>query len=235
MTNEAARPNAESDGANEYGLDIDRTSPPDSILRAVKRRWDGRYTVDPFGLDPQLADLTTPVVNLLVRVDVTGAEHVPDEGGAVIVANRGFGIFEPAALALAVRRATGRRLRVIGAPATPVFGALFRRLGAISDSARDLATCVRSGHLVAVPLAPTWLRTDAGMPPLPLMQAMTRAPAIPAAVTPGGPFGTPVRPWRVRFGPRVTVDEPFEPGDPLGAARLAEGVRDAVAQLLAQR
>jgi hypothetical protein len=235
MTDRATKPDAGGDGANDYGLDVDCVSPPDSILRAVKRRWDGRYTVDPFGLDPQLADLATPVVNLFVRVDVTGAEHVPNEGGAVIVANRGFGIMEPAALALAVRQASGRRLRVIGAPATPVFGALFRRLGAISDTARDLATCVRSGHLVAVPLAPTWLRTDAGMPPLPLMQAMTRAPAVPAAVTPGGPFGTAIRPWRVRFGPCVTLDEPFDPGDPLGAARLAEAVRDAVSQLLARR
>ena len=153
----------------------------------------------------------------------------------MLVANRGFGIFEPAAVAVAVERATGRRLRVIGAPTAPV------RRRPVPPPRRDLrqraatcATCLRAGHLVAVPLAPTWLRTGAGTPPLPLMQAMTRAPAIPVAVTPGGPFGTIVRPWRVRFGPVVTLDQPHDPGDPLGAARLAEAVRDAVSQLLVE-
>jgi hypothetical protein len=147
--------------------------------------------------------------------------------------NRGFGLFEPAAVSVAVQRATGRRTRVIGAPTAPFASGLSRHLGAISDSPRDLSTCVRAGHLVAVPLAPTWLRTGAGTPPLPLMQAMTRAPSIPVAVSPGGPVGTAIRPWRVRFGPAVTLDQHHDLGDPLGAARLAEAVRDAVSQLLA--
>jgi hypothetical protein len=219
---------------NEYGLDIEHVSDTESFVQTVRRRAGGHYPVDPFGLDPQLADLAAPVVRAIVRVAVTGEAHVPTEGGAVLVVNRGFGVFEPAAVAVAVQRATGRRLRVVGAPTAPLLSGLFRRLGAISDSARDLVTCVRAGHLVAVPLAPTWLRTGAGTPPLPLMQAMTRAPAIPVAVTPGGPFQTAIRPWRVRFGPAVTLDQPHDPGDPLGAARLAESVRDAVGQLLAQ-
>jgi 1-acyl-sn-glycerol-3-phosphate acyltransferase len=218
--------------AQEYGLDADRVFPAEPPLVALRRRATGRYPVDPFGLDPQLADLSTPIISALVRVAVTGEEHVPDEGGAVLVANRGFGVAEPAAVAVAVRRATGRRLRVIGAPATPFLGGLFRRLGAISASARDLSTCVRAGHLVAVPLAPTWMRTGAGTPPLPLVQAMTRAPAIPVAVTPGGPLGLAIRPWRVRFGAPVVVGPPDAPGDPLVAARLAEAVHDAVRALL---
>jgi 1-acyl-sn-glycerol-3-phosphate acyltransferase len=218
---------------NDYGLDVDRVMDVEPCMQTVKRRIGGRYPVDPFGLDPQLADLATPLVNAIVRVSVTGAEHVPHDGGAVLVANRGFGVFEPAAVAVAVRRASGRRTRVIGAPPAPFIGGFFRRLGAISASPRDLATCLRAGHLVAVPLAPTWVRTGAGAPPLPLMQAMTRAPAIPVAVTPGGPLGSAIRPWRVRFGAAVTLEQPHDPGDPLGAARLAEAVRDAVGQLLA--
>jgi hypothetical protein len=218
---------------DDYGLDIDRVGAPDSIVTAVRRRFGGRYPTDPFGLDPQLSDLAAPVITTVVRVSIVGGENVPTDGGATLVANRGFGFLEPAVLAVAVRRATGRRLRVIGAPTAPLFGGLSRRLGAISDSPRDLATCLRAGHLVAVPLAPTWLRTGAGTPPLPLMQAMTRAPSIPVAVKPGGPFGTVIRPWRVHFGAPVALDEPHDPGDPLGAARLAEAVRDAVSQLLA--
>ena len=42
-----------------------------------------------------------------------------------------------------------------------------------------------------------------------------------------------VRPWRVRFGAPVELEQPHEPGDPLGAAQLAEAVRDAVQGLLA--
>jgi 1-acyl-sn-glycerol-3-phosphate acyltransferase len=218
--------------ADDYGLDVDRILPPESPWAALRRRIGGRYPIDPFGLDPQLSDLSTPLVSALVRVEATGDEHVPHEGGAVFVANRGFGIVEPAAVAVAVRRASGRRLRVIGAPSAPFLGGFFRRLGAISASPRDLATCVRAGHLVAVPLAPTWLRTGAGTPPLPLVQAMTRAPAIPVAVTPGGPLGLAIRPWRVRFGAPVALDQPHDPGDPLAAARLAEAVQAAVRQLL---
>jgi hypothetical protein len=223
-----------SELGNDYGLEVEHVLPTESFLRTIRRRLGGRYPVDAFGLDPQLADLSAPIVRAIVRVNVTGDEHVPTTGGAVLVVNRGFGIFEPAAVAVAVQRATGRRTRVIGAPTAPFVSGLFRRLGAISDSARDLSTCVRAGHLVAVPLAPTWLRTGAGTPPLPLMQAMTRAPAIPVAVSPGGPLGTAIRPWRVRFGHAVTLDQHHDPGDPLGAARLAEAVRDAVSQLLVE-
>jgi hypothetical protein len=217
---------------NDYGIDVDHVSHQESIVDALRRRLGGRYPVDAFGLDPHLADMFAPVVRTLVHVEVSGAEHVPRAGGAVLVANRGFGVIEPAALAVAVEQTTGRRLRVIGAPNAPFVSGLARRLGAISDSARDLSTCLRAGHLVAVPLAPTWLRTGAGPPPFPLVQAMTRAPALPVAVTPGGPFGTMIRPWRVRFGAVVELDQPHEPGDPLVAARLAEAVRDAVGRLL---
>ena len=223
-----------SELGNDYGLEVEHVSPTESIFRTIRRRLGGRYPVDAFGLDPQLADLSAPIVRALVHVNMTGEEHVPTTGGAVLVVNRGFGLFEPAAVAVAVQRATGRRTRVIGAPTAPFVSGLSRRLGAISDSARDLSTCVRAGHLVAVPLAPTWLRTGAGTPPLPLMQAMTRAPAIPVAVSPGGPLGTAIRPWRVRFGHAVTLDQHHDPGDPLGAARLAEAVRDAVSQLLVE-
>lgn len=216
----------------DYGLDPDRVTHADSPLAAARRRLGGRYPIDPFGFDPHLSDLLVPVVTAVVRVDVGGGEHVPAHGPATLVSNRGFGVAEPAAVTVAVRRATGRRLRVVGASPLPFLSGFTRRLGAVSASPRDLAGVLRAGHLVAVPLAPTWLRTGAGTPPLPLMQAMTRAPVVPVAVTPGGPLGTAIRPWRVRFGEPVVPDPGDEPGDPLAAARLAEAVRDAVADLL---
>jgi hypothetical protein len=217
---------------SDFGLDADRVSRPESFGRALLRRLDGRYPMDPFGLDPQLSDLAVPIMGAVVRVRVEGGEHVPATGPAVLVSNRGFGILEPAAVGLAVQRATGRRLRVVGAPHVPIAGDLTRRLGAISASPEDVTACVRAGHLVAVPLAPTWLRTGAGMPPLALMQALTKSPIVPVAVTPGGPFGLFFRPWLVRFGPLVTLPDPYDPHDPLTAARFAEAAHAAVQSLL---
>ena len=40
---------------------------------------------------------------------------------------------------------------------------------------------------------------------------------------------------RVRVGPLVTLPDPYDPGDPLAAARFGEAVRDAVSELLEQQ
>ena len=204
---------------------------PESPLDALKRRFGGRYPVDPFGLDPQLADIVAPIVSLGVRVQIEGEENVPKTGPAAIVANRGFGVMEPAALGIAVRRATGRRLRIVGAPGVAVLGGLVRRLGGIGASETDIAVALRAGHLVGVPLSPTWLRTSAGIPPHGLVRALTHAPIIPAAVVASGPMGAPIA-WRVRFGSLVTLADPYDPNDPLAAARFADAMRASVRGLL---
>jgi 1-acyl-sn-glycerol-3-phosphate acyltransferase len=216
-------------------LEMEHVRPPESLGDQLRRRIAGRYPVDPFGLDPQLADIVAPVVSFAVRVHVEGAEHLPKSGPAAVVANRGFGVVEPAALAIAVRRATGRRLRITGAPTVPFLGGLVRRLGAIAASEPDIAAAVRAGHLVGVPLSPTWLRTSAGVPPHALMPALTHAPIIPAAVAATGPLGTPRGGWRVRFGSLVTLDDPYDANDPLAAARFADAMRTAVRALLEAR
>jgi hypothetical protein len=217
--------------SRDFGLDVDAASAPEPWPAALRRRLGGRFPVDPFGLDPQLCDLLAPFVGATVRVRIEGAGHVAP-GAASLVANRGLGFGEPAALAVGVRQALGRRLRVVGAPPLPVLGALSRRLGAVAATPEDLAAALRAGHLVAVPLAPTWLRTGAGAPPLALTQAMMGFPVHPVAVQPAGPLGTPVG-WRVRVGPPIRLDGSYPVGDPLGAAELADAVRHAVAWLLA--
>jgi hypothetical protein len=215
-------------------LDVDHIGGSVPLATTLRRRFDGRFPIDAFGFDPQIVDLVAPVFTSTIRVEIEGGENVPATGPAVLVANRGFGIAEPAVLGISVRRVVARRLRIVGAPAVPAWGGLVRRLGAISASAPDVRACLRAGNLVAVPLAPTWLRRGAGIPPRPLLQAMTSAPIVPVAVTPGGPFGTTLRPWNVRFGPLVTLPDPYDPGDPLAAARFGEAMRDAVAGLLDQ-
>jgi len=214
--------------SDDFGIDSDRVGSPESLSKTLRRRLGGRYPADPFGLDPMLADLATPLVRALVRVEIEGSERIPDAGPAVLVANRGLGVGEPAALGVAVGRAVGRRLRVVGAPRVPFVGGLARRLGSVEASPEDLAACLRAGHLVAVPLAPTWLRRGVGAPPLELCAAMMGYMVLPVAITAGGPFGVPILPWRVRVGPHVALDDTYAPGDPLGAAELGDVLRRAV-------
>ena len=213
-------------------LDADRIVPPEAPWAAIRRRLAGRYPVDPFGLDPQLADLCTPVFRSAVRVRVSGGQHVPATGPAVIVSNRGFGLVEPAALGIAVERASGRRLRIVGAPDVPVLGTITRRLGAISSSSPDVTSALRAGHLVGIPLAPTWLRTGAGDAPLAVARALTVAPIIPAAVRGVGFLGGIIGSWEVTFGSMVTLPDPYSADDPLAAARFTEAMRRAVGALL---
>ena len=213
-------------------LDPDRIARPESPWNAIRRRIAGRYPVDPFGLDPQLADLTVPVFEAAIRVRLAGGQHVPATGAAVIVSNRGFGVAEPAALGIAVQRACGRRLRVVGAPTLPFFGTAMRRLGAISSSSPDVASALHAGYLDGIPLAPTWLRTGAGDAPHAVARALTLAPIVPAAVRAVGRFGSVVGSWEVTFGPMVTLSDPYDPDDPLAAARFTEAMRRAVGALL---
>jgi len=214
------------------GVDLDRVTFPMSLRDLVRRRLDGRFPIDAFGADPQVQDVVAPLVSSIVAVDVRHAERIPRSGGALLVSNRGVGLAEPAVLAMAVRRVVGRRLRIVGGPDVPVIGGLVRKLGGISNRGDDVGVALRAGHLVAAPLAPTWLRLGAGDPPRTLLAAALGYPVLPVAVAPGGPFGLPLRPWRMDVGEPLEAPEAVQRGDPLAAAELAEHARDAVASML---
>jgi hypothetical protein len=215
-------------------LDDDRVVPLGSPVAFVRRRIGGRYSVDAFGGDAQLMDLAGRLLGVGVRVEVEHGERLPRIGGALVVVNRGLGIIEPAALAMAVRQTVGRRLRVIGAPDLPFVGDLLRKVGALGYRPDDVASVLRAGHLAAAPLAPTWLQAGAGAPPRELLAAILGFPVVPVAVLPGGPGRLPVRPWRVVIGPVVETGTDAVPGDALAAAELAERTRAAVNALLAR-
>ena len=230
----AVQPIADTTAVSDHGIDADRVHPAESPWRALRRRLSGRYPIDPFGGDPQLMDLVAPPWLTGVRVRVEHGHRLPEVGGGLLVANRGLGFLEPAALAIAVRQVTGRRVRVIGAPDLPVLGPLARKLGALGSRPDDVAALLRAGHLAAAPLAPTWLLPGAGEPPRALLAAILGFPVIPVAVLPGGPVGLPLRAWRVIVGDMVETETDAVPGDALVAAELAERVRDAVRGLLAR-
>jgi hypothetical protein len=212
--------------------DGDRVQALESPLAFARRRFDGRFQIDAFGGDAQLMDLAGLVLAFGVRVEVEHAERLPRIGGALVVANRGLGIIEPAAIAIAVRVAVGRRLRVIGASDAPIVGDILRKIGAVGYRADDVAALLRAGHLAAAPLASTWFRSGAGAPPRELLAAILGYPVVPAAVLPGGPGPLPIRPWRVVVGPVVETATDAVPGDTLAGAELAERTRAAVNRLL---
>ena len=223
-------------GLSTHGLDLDRVGHRVSLRNAVQRRLSGRYPIDPFGGDPLVQDFFIPTVELAMRVEIEHAERVPSSGPAVLISNRGFGIAEPAALSIGIRRELARRLRVIGVPDVPVVGSVLGKLGMIKGLASDLRAVLRAGHLVALPLGLTRLRAKAGaLPPTELLTAVLGYRVLPVAVVPEGPLGLPMRSWRVIVGPHLELDEVFQPGDPLGAAELAEMARAAVQQLLDAR
>lgn len=218
--------------APNYGIDIDRILPRESVGDAVRRRLAGRYTVDEFGGDAQLMDLLTPLAPLPVAV--FGGEFIPREGPALLVASRSVGLLEPLAVARAVREAAGRRVRTVGAPELPVLGDAIRRIGAIGYRPDDVAAMLRAGHLAAAPLSATWFRRRTGYPPQRLLVATLGFPVLPVAVRAGFPAGLPGHPWRVRVGAPLRAPEGTLPGDELAAAELAEDVRNSVRALLVE-
>ncbi len=218
--------------APNYGIDADRVLATDGVVDAFRRRLDGRYAVDEFGGDPHLTDVLARAVSP-VQVRVEHAENIPRTGPALLVSNRGIGVVEPVVLVLAVRRAAGRRLRVIGAPELPVLGPVLRKVGAIGYRPDDVAALLRAGHLAAAPLSPTWLRGGVGEPPRALLAATLGFPVIPVVVRPGGPLGLPLRPWRVVVGEPLLPPAGTEADDPLAAAEISEAAREAVHNLLA--
>ena len=196
----------------------------------LRRRFDGRFSVDAFGADPQLQDLIAPVVRRLIPVRVSGATHLPSSGPALFVSNRGSGVLEPTALSVAVRQESGRRLRVVGTPEVPLIGDVLRKFGSINNYPGDLAAVLRAGHLAALPLAVNWLRTGSGVAPTDMLVGALGYSVVPVFVGPGGPFGLAISPWRVMFGAPITVGH-IGDRDPLSAAELAEAVRGAVHEL----
>ena len=87
------------------------------------------------------AFLTT---NTTYTVRVTGGEHLPAVGPALLVTNRGLGVLEPTALSVAVRQECGRRLRILGTIGLPVVGDALRKLGSVDADPGDLGEIGRA-------------------------------------------------------------------------------------------
>ena len=61
--------------ADRERLDVDQIGRVASLGTMLRRRFDGRYPIDPFGFDPQIVDLVTPVFEAAVRVEIEDGHY----------------------------------------------------------------------------------------------------------------------------------------------------------------
>ncbi len=131
------------------------------VIAFLRRRIAGEYEVDEFGFDPELNDkvlleLIRPLYRHWFRVETFGLAHVPDEAGALVVANHS-GTLPIDALMLQValhdEHPARRPLRLLGADLVyqlPVLGHLSRKSGHTLACPEDADRLMRKGELVGV-------------------------------------------------------------------------------------
>ena len=131
------------------------------LLAFLRRRLTGDYEVDDFGFDPDLTEhlllgLVRPLYRSWFRVEVRGVENVPDEGGALVVANHSGTLPLDAfmtQLALHDEHPAHRQLRTLGADLlfrTPILGELARKGGSTLACNEDAERLLASGEVVGV-------------------------------------------------------------------------------------
>ena len=130
-------------------------------LAFLRRRITGDYEVDDFGFDRDLTEHVLappfrPLYQKWFRVEASGLEHVPDTGGALVVANHSGTIAVDSvmtSLALLDHHPAHRHLRMLGADLvfrTPGLGPLARKAGHTLACNPDAERLLAAGELVGV-------------------------------------------------------------------------------------
>ena len=152
----------------QRALPAEFTSLPDD-LRAfaeeawefVQRRRSGDYEVDEFGFDPDLTEnvlmaLVRPLYRSWFRVEASGLENIPDDSGALVVANHsGTVAFDSVMtqVALLDDHPAHRHLRMLGANLvfqTPFLGEIARKAGHTLACTPDAERLLERGEIVGV-------------------------------------------------------------------------------------
>jgi 1-acyl-sn-glycerol-3-phosphate acyltransferase len=113
---------------------------------------------DAWGYDPEFVRAVQPVTDALYdrwwRVTVTGAEHIPAGGRALVAANHAGAMpWDGAMIATAIRRQTGRDTRSLAldwAFELPWAGTLIRRSGGVPSRPANARRLLAEDHLVLV-------------------------------------------------------------------------------------
>jgi 1-acyl-sn-glycerol-3-phosphate acyltransferase len=130
-------------------------------LAFLRRRITGEYEVDEFGFDPDLTDtvllnLVRPLYERYFRVEARGLERVPNEGGALIVANHSGTLPLDALMtqvALWDHHPVGRHLRMLAADVVftlPYVGEYARKAGHTLACNPDAQRLLAGGEVVGV-------------------------------------------------------------------------------------
>jgi 1-acyl-sn-glycerol-3-phosphate acyltransferase len=128
-------------------------------LAFLRRRISGEYEIDDYGFDPDLSQhvflpLLRPLAERYFRIDVSGAERIPPDSGALVVANHSGTLpLDALMTGLLIHDHTGRHLRMLGADlvfSTPVVGSLARKAGVTLACNSDAEGLLTKGELVGV-------------------------------------------------------------------------------------
>jgi 1-acyl-sn-glycerol-3-phosphate acyltransferase len=129
------------------------------FLAFLRRRLTGDFTVDSYGFDREVTEqfllaALRPIAQKWFRIDVRGAENIPDVGGALIVSNHSGTIPVDGLMTMvSVHDHTDRFLRPLGADLVfrfPVVGDLARKSGATLACNEDAERMLSDGELVGV-------------------------------------------------------------------------------------
>lgn len=194
-----------------------------SVAGALRRRLNGDFVIDPWGLDREMYWVAMQLGRLRWRIDIDGLEHLPEAGPALLVVQRHFGVSEQAIVSTAIADSTDRRVRMAGVPGLGLAEAPLRKLGAALAHPDEISGLLRDGHIVSVSLAPAFFDERPGS-----VEARLVAPTLPIGA-PVLPVATHGHEWGRRW--RVVVDKPLPAPSVvghLGAVELAEGARAAV-------
>ena len=125
----------------------------------AQRRITGDYDIDEFGFDEDLTNtllmpLLRPLHRHYWRVSSYGSQHLPTEGGALVVANHAGTLPADALITrLDILEQTGRHARELAADLvfrTPLVGEFARKTGATLASNDDADRLLERGEMVAV-------------------------------------------------------------------------------------
>jgi 1-acyl-sn-glycerol-3-phosphate acyltransferase len=128
-------------------------------------------TFDAFGKDPTLVAALQPRLHTLLdrwfRVVVEGAEHLPADGRALLVANHGGALPWDAVVLIAALSRAGREVRPLvedGVMTAPFLGTFLNRLGCVRASQENATRLLQRGEACLVfpegmlGLSKTWRR-----------------------------------------------------------------------------
>jgi 1-acyl-sn-glycerol-3-phosphate acyltransferase len=134
--------------AGEYQVDV------------LKRRLKGDYETDEWGMDPEFIDAIRPFFAFLYdkywRVEMTGLEHIPDDGCALLVSNHSGQLpFDGAMLAMGVlaQHPASRQVRALYAnwfPTLPFVSDILVKTGQVLGNDENAQRLLEQNHLVAV-------------------------------------------------------------------------------------